>query len=431
MAEDMLSGPTSGPKLSHKIAAQYREILDGRAEIKAKVSAVPNDISEAENADDLVQQATIVADNIGLVATTAEAELKAASSQQARSVTSLRRHIFAHGITRACSTPDPIKTLQVMLGFVLVEAIAAGAMFISEGRMGPIEGLMMGMATATTTVSVMFTSGFFFARRITYKLNSPEPSPQDVWVRAGGLFGTLCGIAIAAVLLFAAARTRILGSHEHVFDFSQVGLADTFSDAVSLLIMAFGMVGGIVAFWEGITGIFDPIIGYSQAWNAATSTTAQRAEDICFDAQDNVDAQAEDILEALERSRTEAKDNAREHENACRELGAEIERHNANVEATICELRADLEQAATRREEITKRPHQAALFDEASFEALKIAPDSVPELFRAQQPTDQATRLQQAAGYVRQAQSQAHSTINSAYSQFLSNGPDIDVFNDE
>lgn len=431
MADDMFSGPIPGPKLSREVAAQYRARLEERAVFKAKISAFSSDVCGAERADDFVSQAARVADDIGLVATTAEAELRTASSQQAQNTIALRRHIFAHGITRACSTPDPIKTFQVMTGFVLVEAIAAGSMFISEGRMGPIEGLMMGMATAFTTVSVMFASGFFFARRITYKLNSPQPSLQDVWVRAGGLFGTLCGIAIAAILLFAAARTRILGSHEHVFDFTKVGLADTFSDAVSLLILAFGMVGGIVAFWEGITGIFDPIIGYSQAWNAATSNTAQRAENICFDAQDNVDAQAEDILEALERSRTEAKDIVREHENACRELGAEIERHNANVDATICELRADLEQAAIRREEITKRPHQAALFDEASFEALKITPDSVPEVFRAQQPTDQTMRLQQATAHVRQAQSQAHSIINSAYSQFLSNGPDIDVFNDD
>ncbi|MCB9931550.1 MAG: hypothetical protein H6844_19290 [Alphaproteobacteria bacterium] len=138
-------------------------------------------------------------------------------------------------------------------------------------------------------------------------------------------------MAAEAVLIFAAARLRALGSHEGVFEFSEIGALATYDDSLSLIITAIGTCSAILAIREGYVGLADPIPGYGEAYEQATGTIAAAGEEMADTAIDAIEEAAEDALEDAEDALDELLEAPREAEEQFLEIAGRIDAHNNAV----------------------------------------------------------------------------------------------------
>lgn len=283
----------------------------------------------------------------GILAQTGAA-LQRLSGQRAAAADYFRLMQASHGEFRLPNVPDSLVTILITMLFWLLEGGMAGAILISEGRMDVPAGLTYGLIFALVNIILGLLIGYLPLRYLSYRSPVDLLAPDDGQereraarvVRRLALFSLFAGLAAEAVLIYGAARLRALGTHEGVFDFSEVGFWETFDDSLAIIIVVIGACSVVIATLKGFRGLDDPIPGFSSAYRQATADVDEAAEDIAEQAEETIDEACERALEVAEDALTDARDSLEDGTARLHEIARAIDLFNDDVRSAQDAVRA-------------------------------------------------------------------------------------------
>ncbi|MEM8760529.1 MAG: hypothetical protein AAGE83_09450 [Pseudomonadota bacterium] len=243
---------------------------------------------------------------------------------------------------------DWMNTVLVIIPFWLLEGGMAGAILIAEGRMDVVAGLGYGLIFALVNILLGVLIGYLPLRHLAYRtpldLSNPDAdqglTANTLLIRGVSAVGLVVGLAAEAVLIFGAARLRALGSHEGVFDFSEIGFWETFDDSLAIIVVVIGVCSVILAMMKGYSGLTDPIPGYAEAYLSATADIDDAAEGIVDEAEEAIEKLSDTALDQAEERIANAKERPALAFDALNEIAADIDAHNDDVRAVQDALRA-------------------------------------------------------------------------------------------
>ena len=233
------------------------------------------------------------------------------------------RHMqIEHGLTREAHVPDSLKTVLVIQSCILVEGLLTAALMISDGKMNVVGALVYGLSVSAINVATGVIAGFFALRRVQWKIRSEYQTPRDAAVRVFARIAFTGFVAVMGTLHIAAARVRATGSHEDIFDFSEIGFFATFADYYAIAIVVAGAIGGILAVYEGYQGLSDPVPDYARARKDAEERFDRTAETSYRQAMDQLDRLHDEACAAVEAEEGGAEDDIASFRNDCISLRA-------------------------------------------------------------------------------------------------------------
>lgn len=240
---------------------------------------------------------------------------------------------------RTPAQPDMLRTLQVIVFFWMLETVMAGGVMISGGKMDVAAGFAYGMIFALVNIILGVLTGFLGLRYLGHRpiydifdaAGSARTSPSAIRVTA--IIGTALGVSGEAVLIFSAARLRALGTHEGVFDFTDVGFWATYDDSLAIVITVIGVCSAVLAIREGYGGIADPIPGYGAAYDQATTDIDAAADEVAEDAIAIIEDASDAALETGEDALAGGVDGPDGLKTQLLEIARDIDAHNDAVRA--------------------------------------------------------------------------------------------------
>lgn len=271
-------------------------------------------------------------------------------------------------ITRELKLPDLLATLALISVGWTAETALTTISLASDGHVDLVGAMAVGatFSSANTGLGLVTGQALRFA---TYRNRAEINRPGDKLTRAFGVAGVLGSLATEAVLLLTAARVRATGEHAGVFDFSEVGLFETFNDSFAIILIVTAALSYVIATVKGYNGINDPIVGFADHVGTTGKEIADQArklvEDTLAELNEIADAAEEDIL-SIEDASDDAED-----------LLEDVLAFNASLEEAKSELRLFIirdweEHCVVAGEELPQPP-----FDFTEFDALKIDPEEL------------------------------------------------------
>ncbi|WP_022694711.1 hypothetical protein [Ponticaulis koreensis] len=338
---------------------------------------------------------------------------------------------WSHNAARPAKLPDPLDTIFVAMVFVLLEGGMTSMMMISEGKMDVMAGIGYGLIFAAVNVIVGIVGGFFCLRYVNYKLGAPNPEPKDKRTRLIARVGYIIVLSVLAILVFAAARVRSLGSHEHIFSFDEIGFISTFNDGIAVIIIVIGTVSSILAIWKGYSGLSDPVPGLSNARRHA-ETLINEDGMMALDAlADSMSETVEDALESAEEDLKLARKAISTRTKALIHLTDIVKRHNMSIEDALGRLRVFAHQHSSMIHRVKRSAVPEDVFlDETPFNTLNISPDILSS-DEGEASLAEANKLQSVMAELLNALGEALAKIELARTEFLASAPDLDVVSDK
>ena len=157
--------------------------------------------------------------NLERIKDAAEAAMAQLAEQRLLRTQVYRQFKLDHGITRDARIPDILTTILIALVAMLVEGAATAALMVADGKMDIPAAAAYGMSVTILNYATGMFAGYFTARYLDHRADSPTPGPRDHrtrWIARAG-FAALVGMLV--LLNFGAARVRATGSHSGIFDF--------------------------------------------------------------------------------------------------------------------------------------------------------------------------------------------------------------------
>ena len=291
------------------IASRLRDIRESFARCLRKAREIHTQnptISKAQAEQDARQ----AIESILSLAVSAETQLQHLIKQRIRYFRDYRKFKWEYKIDRDATIPDVAMTLSVLTPCLFAEGGIAGAMMALDGKMGLTSGLAYGLIFAALNISLAALAGFMFVRYLNFRVHAEYPEPKDRWVRGLARGGLTLSIALLILLIFAAARTRAIGTHAGIFDFSQVSFLQTFDDSITLLIVALGMMGTVLGLYEGANGFSDPEPGFTKARKQAEEEIDSAGMALSEEAIEQIEERCEDASADYEDYLAEVRDEA-------------------------------------------------------------------------------------------------------------------------
>lgn len=284
-------------------------------------------------------------------------------------------------IKRGARDPDRMKTVVVAQAAILIEGAATTALMVADGAMAVTEAAAYGFSVSFINVVTGFVTGFFPCRYVGYRIDAIEPKPRDRLIRITAWLGFSASLSLMGLLNFAAARVRVTGSHDDIFNFGQVGVLESFTQYHALAIVVLGGIGGLLAIYKGMTGISDPIPGFLESRHEAEDAIIESgdeaagryrgmANDQFKKAMERFDDRIDEIEEAVERRAATLADQKQA-----------IIVHNQGVDAAIEKKLDAAEQERQRLTKIKRKYIRPKKVDTSTLEKLHI-----PDLLDIQEP---------------------------------------------
>lgn len=340
----------------------------------------------------------------------------ALSEQNVKAEANYRRFQSENNITRDARQPDILKTLLILQCGFLAEGLLGTALFMDGGQYDLRSSLAIAFAIAGINTLTACAAGFFPGRYIAYRIDAEKPLLRDKAIRLLAWFGMLVMLSGLAVLHLSAARSRILGRHTDLFDFSTVSFMETWNDFFATGIATVGIVTAIIAFFKGRNNFSDPIVGYSQIARDVELHCKQAAENLYHDAIAHIEGMKEYACETIENQIDEAQDNQLKYHDERNQIADRISDHNDLVDHMVDVLRGMQTQEREAEAFIRQSVVPTAPSDFSDFEALKLQPlaedQDAEEDINDHVPDDLLAALEQAF-------QDAIAQIEEAYNAFL------------
>ena len=324
-------------------------------------------------------------------------------------------------IWRPAALPDPLMTAFLAMICILAEGAMAGALMISDGKMDIMTGFAYGLSFAAINIIVGLVIGYFPLRYVGYNADALNASMKDCLIRLFSWAGLGALLSLLALLIFSAARVRATGAHHGIFDFSTVGFFGTFNDALSLAIIALGIMGSIIAIYKGYQGIHDPVPGYTDVRKRAEEQIRDASFDLHEEALVRIDAVYDDAAESLEDCLMAHKDAQTRYTQDIKALNEQIAAHNNFVRKCQDELRLYADDNAQTHAFIDQAPPIRDQLNIYAFETLLVeGPLDLPRSHTALIETG-TTHLNRLTA----VRDKAISEITATYHAFEAGAPDF------
>ncbi|MEM9375596.1 MAG: hypothetical protein AAGA72_05210 [Pseudomonadota bacterium] len=405
-----------------KLHAEHREV---KAALRRCANAQSNtDVEQAE------AHLRSTLQRVAGIASVAEANLENLSNKRRHKAQYVRSLMLAWNDFRPVSSPDAFDTILLAQAFIFVEGGMAAMMLMEGGKFGLWESLGFGVTFAAVNVVLGLVAGFA-GRAAFYKRQAHIDLAEDRKIRLAGRMGAGALIALLALLVFAAARTRIVGD-ANLFDFSKVGFLETFSTAESLQLLTLGVVGGGLAIWKGFCGLSDTRVGFSAARKAAEEDIDNAADKLVEDAFTQIANTCDEALESANTALVTAQDELEDRTEA-----------DASLYGRVCKLNNDLEEAQSRLRQLSKRQECGRTFinpdsessshalDLSVFDGMKLSEPREGEIASLDPLQERIKALQAAIDASGKARHEAVSEIDAAYVEFMNEAPDLTFLADQ
>jgi hypothetical protein len=349
-------------------------------------------------------------------ATRCVAMLDQMNQQKTEAKANYRQFQIDHGLARDAAQPDTTKAILVLQGCVLAEGLLTAGLMIADGKMDIMGGLVYGLSVSAINIATGVMAGFFPARYSVYKLDSPYQTTRNVLMRTASRFGMAGFVSLMATLHFSAARVRATGSHADIFNFSQVGFWDTFSDFYGIAIVVAGGLGGILALYEGFQGLSDPVPNFSKIRKAAEHSIDAQAEAVQEAALEAVENLYEDACDDIEDESGAAEEGRADFRKAAIALNDRIAAHNHAIDHAQDRLRVLQADEHARKTFVAQKKTALAAVDVTAFDTLRL--NAIP-LAGTQKPAPQ--EQVDFSGNLQASYEDAVGRIREAYALILSN----------
>lgn len=262
--------------------------------------------------------------------------------------------------------------LIIQIGFFAETGIVAFS-YVSDGKMDWPSAIGTAALFALVNIALGFFAGFGGLRLALYKIKALETSALDRRTRRIGWF-TFWGILTVLVfLIWMAARVRVTGHHDAVFNFDQVSFFGTFADSMSWLIIVIAALSSAVAIWKGY--MIDPHRGLSVAIDYATRDIGKQADALIDSKLDIIDERVGAVLDQAYGALDDAEDIINGSANELQALNADIHHHNHEIDIAIAHIHEMRSREIQRYELTTGETLDAPKpLDVSRLEALKIDP---------------------------------------------------------
>lgn len=416
------------------------ELRARASEIRAALREAKLDLGEAVSPDDIARALAACGERIdGIVARTLAA-LEALEPGRVAAGDYFRLLQATYRTFRRPKVPDWLNTILTAMVFWLLEGSLAGAILIAEGRMDVPTGLAFGMAFAAINIILGLLIGYLPLRYLAYR-SSINLSASDegaglgrgaVFIRILSALGLGAGLAAEAVLIYGAARLRALGTHEGVWDFTQIGFGATWDDALATIIAVLGICSVILAILKGYSGIDDPIPGYWEAYRQATADMDAAAGEIAQQAEDATEADCDRALERAEDALAVAQDALEGGQTRLSEIAHAIDCFNDDVRSAREAARSRARKKRGLVSFVTGRARAKPVrIDSGAFDALMLPgiDDEIEKHGAAH--TAAITPLETAIAELEGKCQRCLAQIRAALAAFLSNAPNLDALFDD
>lgn len=284
------------------------------AELRVQASGILADLRETLSAENpssslhtTIASLESCAETISQSAANSKVALARIEQKRASAADAYRLVQVSYRTIRKPRRPDLLKTAILVMAFWILETVAAAAVLSAEGSLDAPAAIGFAASFAAINILTGVATGFLPLRYLSYCephdvfADGEEKSRAAVVIRGFALVGTVAGLTAEALLIFSAARLRASGSHS-VWDFSEVGLWETYSDSLAIMITVIGVCSATFAIREGFCGIADPIPGYGEAYSEATSEISDAADDLAENAIESIYDVSDDALDRAERT---------------------------------------------------------------------------------------------------------------------------------
>lgn len=207
----------------------------------------------------------------------------------------LREVQISCGEFRKPRFPDRLATASSLALCWSLEATLTGLTLVADGTAEPTTGLAFGGMFAGANIGLGCMAGFV-SRYIDYRIKNPVQSSIDQFKRQLALATSVGCVGVGAFMHLVAGRVRVVGDHEHIFDFSKVGFFGTFNDALGLCIMVVAVLSFGIAMFKGRSGLTEKRPELCEVDDSSRSEIDADAEDLVEDALEQFD----DLLDDTE-----------------------------------------------------------------------------------------------------------------------------------
>lgn len=190
-----------------------------------------------------------------------------------------RRFQEEHDVMRGPKHPDKLLSLLFVVIFVFFETLLTAGSLFADGHVEPIVALGFGLMFSAVNAGLGMSAGAC-SRYLDYRLNRVRQLPQYAKTRQLAKSGMIAILSINAMMILVAGRVRAVGGHEGVFNFSEVGLFETFNDGLGLVIMVAAALSSGIAFLKGRSGFSDPLPDYSEIAGTSRDVIDKDADDV-------------------------------------------------------------------------------------------------------------------------------------------------------
>ena len=434
-------------RFSRFLESRKAASVDSLAELRAKasdikaalreVSATPGEPASLENIPPALK---VCCEHLeASLAQTQDALAKLAGRRMAAG-DAFRLMQASHSAYRLPKTPDWLNTVSLAAVAWSLEGAAAGAALVSEGRMDVPAGLAYGLIFALVNIILGLLIGYLPLRYLSYRSpldlsasdGDARPDRRASLIRKLSAFGLTAGLVTEAVLIFGAARLRALGSHEGVFDFSDVGFWATFDDSLAIIIAVIGVCSVTLAVLKGFSGIDDPIPGFQDAYRQATADVDEAAEEIADQAEDEIRDRSDAALEAAEGALVTAREALEDGTGRYAEVARRIDRFNDDVRNARDAAQAQARQDRGVASYVTGRTQALPTrFDPEPYDDL-IQPGIEDEAAKfCSALADRIAPVEAALAELEATRQRCFAEIRAALAAFRTSGPNLTALFDE
>ena len=340
----------------------------------------------------------------------------------------LRYVQWLHDCVRPAKMPNPLDTILMMVIYVLAEGGLVAVMMVTGGRMDVMSGAAYGLTFAAITAAAGLCIGFFCLRYCAYKLRSPAPDRYDGAIRAVAIASFTTLTAFLGLILFASARTRATGSHEAIFDFSEVGFLATFGDGIALVILLVGVLGILLSIYHGYCHLSDPVPGLTDARRYAEGHINDQVADLVDGAEAHVLDRAESFLEDAEDAVEAFRELEASRRKAVCAVNERIDGLNAQIDTDKNRIRAWVRDQASARARIVRSTHVELIEpDFSSLDALRMEPVQLQDFMPDDRLRGEMELLSELIVSVSTELENALARIHAAEAEFHACAPDLDI----
>lgn len=407
------------------VAQLFAESLSGLRDSKHRVDVQIQELEAGKHAAppiDLKALAGEFGARMDEAAIEAAAKLHSLIDLKTKAAKELRRFQMERSLARSATQPDWLKTALVLQLCILAEGLFTSVLMIGDGKMDTVSGTTYGLSVAAINVAAGVVTGFLGLRYANYRLEAEKPKTTDSIVRMVARSGLAVSAAAHVLLHFSAARVRATGAHSGLFDFTEIGLVETFNDYYAIGILVVGAISSIVAIYEGYCALSDAEPGYTRAIQEAEGGPLQAADDLCDAYLGVIETHLEAGSERIESADTTFDDAADAFASRHSKVREAISAHKRRVETTKDHLRAVIANERKSFERLHQEPFPDNQPSLDEFDLL-IIPDLGGLPHEPNEAQTSCASIDEAIADLEARHDLAVASLEAAYAAFLAHVP--------